>query len=144
MTDPKYIGQMLYVASRVHRNLADEIFSQIGLHRGQVPVFLELSLEDGMTQSDLAQKMELTQATLTNMLHRMEAGNLVFRVNDPSDGRISRVYLTDYGKSIVTKALELANKLDGITFANFSLDEMVMMNKFLERIHTNIKSISTS
>ena len=64
-------GKLLYLVSRAHHNLADRLFGQVGLYRGQAPVLFELVQQDGLTQSELAEKMELSQATLTNLLHRL-------------------------------------------------------------------------
>jgi MarR family transcriptional regulator, organic hydroperoxide resistance regulator len=126
------------LVSRAHHNLASQVFEQLGLHRGQPPVLFELGNQDGMTQSELAKKMEVTPATMTNMLHRMEQAGFITRSRDQGDIRVSRVFLTENGKTILNQAREAADKMDQSAFANFSTEEQNQVGDFLERIHRNL------
>ncbi len=138
MTEEKRLGYLLFLVSRGHHNLANRVFSQAGLSRGQPSVLFELDKSDGITQTELAKTIEVTQATLTNMLHRMEASNLITRVRDTEDGRFTRIYLTDSGRKTLAQAIELKEVMEQTAFAGFSLEEQQLLKKYLERIHTNL------
>jgi DNA-binding MarR family transcriptional regulator len=138
METPLKLGRLLFLVSRAHHNLASQVFMQIGLHRGQPPVLFELGHQDGITQSELADKLEITRATMTNLLNRMESSGLITRSQDQSDSRYSRIYLTDHGRSTLNKARDLAGKMDATAFAGFSLEEQTKMKSFLDRIHQNL------
>ena len=137
MTTEKKPGHLLALVSRAHHNLANRIFGQIDLPRGQPAVLFELGHQDGITQSDLAKKVELSEASMTNMLQRMETSGLVRRQRDQSDARFSRIYLTETGSSTLAKARELAEKMDEMTFAGFTPEEQALMVSFLERVYKN-------
>ncbi|MEA4908544.1 MAG: MarR family transcriptional regulator [Chloroflexi bacterium] len=137
MTD-KALGLLLFQVSRAHHNLASQVFEQLGLHRGQPPVLFELGRQDGITQSELAERMEVRPATLTNMLQRMEAAGFITRCRDQADSRVSRVYLTQAGKDVLVRARELANGMDHTAFAGFSSAEKGQIKDFLERIHASL------
>jgi len=136
----KKLGRLLFLVSRAHHNQASQVFEQLGLYRGQPPVLFELGHQDGTPQVELAEKLELTPATLTNILHRMEASGLVIREPDPADKRISRVFLTPKGRDRLSRSREAADQIDRISFAGFSPEEQALMNEFLERVHTNLTS----
>ena len=138
MTEKSKLGYRLFLVSRAHHNLAFREFGQIGLFRGQPPVLFELGKEEGRTQSELAEKLELTPATLTNLLTRMEHAGLIERRTDASDSRCSRIYLTDAGRVKLSQAIQQTEKMDGIAFAGFSPEEHNTLNQFLERIHQNL------
>lgn len=134
----KNLGYYLYLVSRAHHNRANQVFSKIGLFRGQVPVLFELGRGDGITQSELSIRMELTQATLTNMLHRMESAALIERVRDAQDARFTRVYLTPHGRDTLLQAQELGDKIEQAAIAGFTNEEQQVLKGFLERIHANL------
>ncbi|WP_191083121.1 MarR family winged helix-turn-helix transcriptional regulator [Roseococcus microcysteis] len=56
-------------------------------------------LGDGKTPGQLARAFQLTKATMTNTLQRLEARGLVRLEPDPEDARAKRVFLTDAGRA---------------------------------------------
>lgn len=132
------LGRLLFFVSRAHHNLASQIFMQIGLHRGQPPVLFELGHQEGVTQCELADKLEITRATMTNLLNRMESSGLITRSRDQADSRFTRIYLTEHGKSTLIKARELSAEMDLTAFAGFTKEEQAGMKSFLERVHQNL------
>lgn len=134
----KTMGFLLFLVSRAHHNLATRTFSKLGLFRGQPPVLFELGRNDNLTQTELAEKMEVTPATMTNLLRRLELSGLVNRERDVLDGRISRVSLTQRGVDVVARARELAEGMDRVLFAGFSPHELDTMRDFLQRMHANL------
>jgi MarR family transcriptional regulator, organic hydroperoxide resistance regulator len=140
MVPENKLGLLLVRVSRAHYNLASRVFEGLGLHRGQPPVLFELGCKDGMTQSELAHNLEVTPATITNMLHRMEQAGFITRTRDQDDSRISRVFLTTSGKIILDQVKVLADKMDQTTFAGFSNEEQNQVGDFLDRIRQNLLS----
>jgi MarR family transcriptional regulator, organic hydroperoxide resistance regulator len=138
MIGDQKLGLLLFLVSRAHHNLGDRVFGQLGLHRGQPPVLLELEHQDGISQTKLAKKVEVTPVTITNMLRRMEQAGLILRIRNEADTRISKVFLTDYGKSILEQAKTLIEKMDQAAFAGFSTEEKNQMKDFFQRIHQNL------
>jgi DNA-binding MarR family transcriptional regulator len=134
----KEIGLLLLLVSKAHHKLATQQFEKLGLFRGQPPVLFEIGKKDGITQSELAQKLEVTPATITNLLRRMEDSGLILRVRDDTDFRFSKVHLTEAGKNALDQATETACHIDDILFNGFSSSEQHEISMYLERIHTNL------
>jgi MarR family transcriptional regulator, organic hydroperoxide resistance regulator len=134
------LGRLLYLVSRAHHNLASRTFPQLRLHRGQVGVLFQLEEHDCLNQTVLAEQMEISPATLTNLLNRMETAGFILRRHDQSDSRLSRVCLTEAGNSILSEARKLANEMDLKSFAGFSTEELEKMHEFLQRIHANLSN----
>lgn len=135
-------GRIFALTSRAFHNLAGQVFPQLGLHRGQVAVLLELSDLDGCTQSELVEQLEITPATLTNLLNRMEEAGFITRLRDPDDLRISRVYLSEMGNAIMEQAVGLAKQIDSKALAGLSSEEQETLHELLERVHTNLTTPS--
>jgi DNA-binding MarR family transcriptional regulator len=134
----KDLGTTLFLVSRAHHNKASMIFEQVGLKRGQPPILFKLGTQDGQTQTELAEKLELTTATLTNILQRMEMAGLVTRVREENDKRISRVYLTNLGRVKLDMARDSVIKIDRLAFDGFSPEERELLKLQLERVHHNL------
>jgi len=129
---------LLVNISHLHRIRAHQLLEAIGLYRGQPPVLRALWETEGLTQTDLAARMEVTPATMTKMLQRMEKTGFIYRQNDPQDQRISRVYLTDTGRSIQESLESTWESFENETFGSFTTEEQVQLRSYLLRIRDNL------
>ena len=134
-------GYLLAKTLRNHHYMMHKRFDGMGLHRGQPPLIMELYKHDGMTHSELSKKMEVTPATVTNMVKRMERDGLVVRRRVDEDERISRVYLTDEGKAMREKIMENIKSIESDIFEGFSEEEIKLFNSFMKRITKNLQNM---
>jgi DNA-binding MarR family transcriptional regulator len=134
----QHLDFLLIRVCRVHHNLARQSLEKIGLHRGQPPILFALGKQDGMTHSELAAKMEVTPAAISNMVKRMEQAGFVVRQRDAEDERVSRVYMTDAGRAIYSEMEAIAQQVNETTFAGFTEEERSIMRDFLMRVHGNL------
>jgi len=93
-------------ALHAHRQLMFKILAETGGHPGQAGALRQLAANDGMSQRDLAQNMHLSRPTVTVMLKAMEAHDVVERRVDEKDQRITRVFLTEKGRTLAEQAQE--------------------------------------
>jgi DNA-binding MarR family transcriptional regulator len=99
-------GFLIHDVSRLRRIVVDRALKPLGITRSQWWVLAFLSRHDGMTQTSLANDLDLTKVAIGGLLDRMEASGYVERRSDPSDGRARRVYLTGAGKELVVTIRE--------------------------------------
>ena len=137
----KNLDFLLGQICRLHYNLAGRELESVGLHRGQPRLLLVLTREDGSTHSQLAKHLEVTPATITNMVKRMEQGGFVIRRRDTEDERVSRVYLTKAGQAIIESIKTKMNYINDRTFADFSEAEQAQMRDFLLRVLANLLEV---
>ena len=64
-----------------------------------------LEREDGQTLAALSRRMLVTAGNLTGLVDRAERDGVVERRPDPSDRRLSRVWLTSKGRELVQSLL---------------------------------------
>ncbi len=64
-----------------------------------------LEREDGQTPAELSRRMLVTAGNLTGLVDRAERDGVAERRPDPSDRRLSRVWLTDKGRGLVRQLL---------------------------------------
>jgi MarR family transcriptional regulator for hemolysin len=88
-------GFILNDVARLMRTTFDRRVRTLGFTRSQWWVLNHLFRNDGVTQSELAEILELEKPSLGRLLDRMEAKGWVRREEHASDRRAKRVYLTE-------------------------------------------------
>lgn len=88
-------GFILNDVARLMRTTFDRRVKSLGLTRSQWWVLNHLFRNDGATQSELAEILEVKKATLGRLLDRMEQKGWIRREGHAGDRRAKRVFLTD-------------------------------------------------
>jgi len=135
------IDFLLVQICHLHYARAHELLETIGLFRGQPPVLHALWDQEGLTHTELAERLQVTPATTTKMIQRMEKAGFVLRKPDPADQRLSRVYLTDSGRAVRTAVQAIWAQMEAETFAGFSDEEQGVLHRFLLQIRANLLSL---
>ncbi|MEM8795809.1 MAG: MarR family transcriptional regulator [Pseudomonadota bacterium] len=115
-----------YLANHMARLFArglTERIKPLGLTTGTFPALLELWEEDGLTQKDLVDRLDIEQATMANTLMRMERDGLIVRRKDETDGRSQRVWLTDHARSLHDPAIAAARDENASALSSLSKAE---------------------
>ncbi len=141
MTEKPLADSLVYLmvqTCKAHRALAEKLWSDIGLHVGQDMILRQLWVADGLTQSELAERLCIQPATTTKMLQRMEQTQLIQRQGDPEDQRVSRVYLTNQGRALLKPYEEVMNCLEQHLTEGLSLEERVLLRRLLMQVRDNL------
>lgn len=101
-------GFILHDVARLLRTTYDRRVRDLGLTRSQWWVLTHLFRKDGITQSELAEVLELEKPSLGRLLDRLEAKGWVRRAADPRDRRAKRVYFTDEAETPMRVMREIA------------------------------------
>ena len=136
--EPDSINFLLSRICRLHRARAHTLLEEIGLHRGQPFMLRALWEQEGRAHGELAEHMRVQPATITKMIQRMEKAGFVERRPDPTDQRVSRVYLTDAGRAIQAEVQEVWRTLEDETFAGFTLKERVLLRRLFLQMRENL------
>lgn len=77
-----------------------------GLTQAQFTVLNHcVRLGDGRTPADIASALQVTRATMTSTLKKLETKSLIRILPDEHDGRSKRVFLTEIGRQVREKAI---------------------------------------
>jgi DNA-binding MarR family transcriptional regulator len=132
-------GQLLSRAGELKHRRMHEFLDELGLYSGQSSVLRFLWAQDGLTQTELAECLHRSPSTITKTVQRLEKAGYVQRGPDDSDERISRVFLTDAGRTIRPAVEAIWDRLDNQLFAGFATDELALFCDFLARVSRNIE-----
>ena len=92
--DDGYIGYMLSDVARLIRTVFDRRVRDLGLTRAQWLVLTRVYRRPGVSQTELADMLEIDRASAGRMIDRMEKNGWVERRPDNGDRRINRLHLT--------------------------------------------------
>ncbi|MFP4384503.1 MAG: MarR family winged helix-turn-helix transcriptional regulator [Spirochaetia bacterium] len=127
---------------RIHHRAVHALLENFGLYRGQPPLLHRLWEKDGRTHNELAESLHITPATVSRMIRRLEKNGFLRRQSDPSDERISRVFLTQRGKDVEKEVKAALADLDRRAFGGFSRKERDDLLVYLARIKENLMNRS--
>jgi len=91
----------LVESSRLLRNYIDHRAKGRGTTRAQWIVLFRLRQQEGLSQVDLAEVLELQPISLVRLLDRLVEHGLLERRPDPRDRRANRLFLTASGRQLV-------------------------------------------
>ena len=116
-------GFILHDVARLLRTTYDRRIRELGLTRSQWWVLTHLYRKDGITQSELAEILELEKPSLGRLLDRLEAKGWVRRAADPRDRRAKRVFLTDQVEEPMQMMREIAAEVREDALSGLSPDD---------------------
>lgn len=97
----------LYAASLAMTKLYKPLLEPMGLTYPQYLAMLVLWQGDGLTVSQLGERLALDSGTLTPLLKRLEASGLVQRLRDTTDERRVLLQLTRSGRALKARAVRV-------------------------------------
>jgi MarR family transcriptional regulator, transcriptional regulator for hemolysin len=131
-------GFLLNDVARLLRTAYDRRIRKLGLTRAQWWVLTHLFRGDGISQSVLAETLEIEKATLGRLLDRLEAKRWVRRAHDARDRRIWRVHLTDEVEPALRTMRAIAAELRRDALAGLSAGERERFVDTLLTLKTNL------
>ena len=133
------LGHLMGSVCRLHHTRADQSMERIGLYRGQAILLMIVSRHDGITHSEIAEKLKISPAAATKVIQRMERAGYLQRQADPTDERVSRVYLQDQGRALIAEIEQAFGKLDRAMFEGLSEPDLVRFRDLLTQMAANLE-----
>jgi DNA-binding MarR family transcriptional regulator len=126
----------LYSANLAMGKLYRQLLGRLDLTYPQYLVMLVLWERDGITVSDLGERLFLDSATLTPLLKRLQAAGLVLRTRGTRDERQVIVTLTDEGRALREKTGDIP--VDVFCATGCEIDELVGLKHQLETLRASV------
>lgn len=136
---PQLDGQLcfaLYSTSLAMSKLYRKLLRQLGLTYSQYLVMMVLWERDGLTVSEVGERLFLDSATLTPLLKRMELAELITRTRAASDERQVIISLTAQGGAMRAEAAKLPEAIIGAT--KCSLPQVVALREELNALRSSL------
>ena len=106
------LGFLIHDVSRLRRSAFDRCLKPLNVTRSQWWVLAYLSREDGMTQSQLAEELDLGKVAVGGLIDRLEKTGLLRREADASDRRVNRVFLEPKSKQLISRMRKVSHRMN--------------------------------
>lgn len=134
-------GSAGYLANHMARLFAvglQERIKPLGIAPAQFMVLIELWREDGVSQRDLVERLDVEQATIANTLARMERDGLISRAPHQGDARMKLIRLTPKARRIEAEAVAAARAQNEAALGDLTpaerADFLDMMRRVIARM----------
>jgi MarR family transcriptional regulator, transcriptional regulator for hemolysin len=131
-------GFIMHDVARLMRTGFDRRVRRVGLTRSQWWVLTFLYRREGVTQSELAEDLDIEKATLGRLLDRLEASGWVARRADAKDRRVKRLCLTPAVADLMATMREIAAEMRTEALAGIDADEAEQLVDILLKIKRNL------
>jgi len=132
----------LVESSRLLRNYIDHRAKERGTTRAQWIVLFRLRQQEGLSQVDLAEVLELQPISLVRLLDRLVEHELLERRHDPKDRRANRLFLTEKGRQLVDDLDSLREAIATDVFEKVSEEAIKTSLATLCELKDRIKELS--
>ncbi|MCC8964237.1 MarR family transcriptional regulator [Bradyrhizobium sp. Pear76] len=136
----QFIAQLVE-SSRLLRNYIDHRAKARGTTRAQWIVLFRLREQEGLSQVDLADVLELQPISLVRLLDRLVEHGLLERRPDPRDRRANRLFLTRTGRRLVDDLDSLRDAIAGDVLRDVSDKHVESGLATLREVKDRIKSL---
>ncbi len=134
------IGFLIHDVSRMRRTLYDQAVRPLGITRSQWWVLATLSRrQEGLTQTALAELVEVGKVTLGGLIDRLESGGHVERRSVDHDRRAKQVIITERGQRTLESMREIGRRLNGQILKNLTRAQVLETGEVLHTMKDNLR-----
>ena len=127
-----HLGRLFAQALRIR-------IAQHGVVPGQFAQLLALYEEEGLTQSQLCERVKIDQSTMAHTLQRMERDGLVERRPDPADGRRALIALTERSRKLESELVQAAEEVNSVAARGLTEAEVALALQLVTRMIENLE-----
>jgi DNA-binding MarR family transcriptional regulator len=126
----------LYSTSLAMTKLYKPLLDELGLTYPQYLAMLVLWEKDGLTVSELGERLFLDSGTLTPLLKRLESAGLVARLRDVQDERRVHISLTAAGRKLKGRAARIPGCI--LSASQCSIPELVSLTQQVQALRQRL------
>ncbi|MDI6617735.1 MAG: MarR family winged helix-turn-helix transcriptional regulator [Clostridiales bacterium] len=125
----------------LYRRKVSAILKNIGLYNGQPRLLFHLYEKNGCNQKELSDYLNVSNATITVSLKRMEKCGIIRKVPDRNDLRNNIITLTDKGIIVIDKCKKIFKSINIKMYEGFNHEEIENLQNYYKRIIANLENM---
>lgn len=137
-------GYLLNDVTRHMRRLFDRRALRFELTRAQWRALKTIAHNEGMSQTELAEQIEMEPIPVGRVLDRLQQAGFVERRADPADRRCWRLHLTAKAHAVVDDMEVIAEELRSKALAGIPAADVAQLIDVLNRIKSNLIALDSA
>ena len=138
MSHERTLLDLLTDMTQLHTAYVNRNLSRWGIHSGQGSILAALGIIGPCSQKDLAEFRQVSPATISVMLSRMEAKGLIDRTPSEEGGKRNQITLTQEGRRISDEMASVMPSENAKIFEGLSEDDMETAARIFLIIRDNL------
>lgn len=140
--DQHFIGYTITDVGRLLRTVFERRVRAFGLTRAQWLIIARLHRRPGLSQSEIADLLEIEKAPAGRLIERMEAKNWLQRRSDARDRRVNRLYLTSKANRLHTAIWPIAEATVDDALHDLSSAERQRLSALMARVKMTLQVLA--
>jgi DNA-binding MarR family transcriptional regulator len=132
------VGPRVSFLAKLMRQAFNEAVAEQGLFSGQQDIVLVLADNEGITLSELAKIVDISTASASVSIKRMEKAGFVYKEPDENDARIIRLYPTQKAKQAPENIRKKMDSLESVLKKGMTKQQGEELAELLEVAIQNI------
>lgn len=124
----------LYMAFKKMQIQFSDLAEQMGLDPAPLSALLKLWRQDGLTITELGDKLFLKASTITSLIDRMERDGLVRRERNLEDRRVVRIFLTEKARNLEGQFPSFEEYIQDKVKDRFTAEEIETLIRLLNKM----------
>lgn len=120
------------------RQVFNQAVSEEGLFSGQQDILFAITEDEGITLGALAKKIDVSVATASVSVKRMEKSGFIKKRCDKNDARIIRLYPTEKAKTVPENIRRKMDNLEDTISKGMSKEEISVFSNMLQTAIDNL------
>lgn len=135
------IGRRLAATAKAVRAFTEHRLASADSSLATMIITRILAAEPGLSQRQIAARMDLRAPTVLRHLERMESDGFISRARDENDRRVQRVQLTKKGRAVRRRLERTAADAHRTTTAIFTPTELATFERMLDRLAEHARGL---
>ncbi len=135
-------AESLHLAAHGWRTALDRRLRPLGYSRSRWMVLLHVSLKDGISHRELADRLGIEAPTVVRLIDRMEAEGLLGRRASETDRRVKHLHLSAAGRKEVERIRASAAEVRKEALAGLDKAELSTTLNVLQKIRTTLEHLA--
>jgi DNA-binding MarR family transcriptional regulator len=140
--DEHYIGYTITDVGRLLRTVFERRVRAVGLTRAQWLVIARVHRRPGLSQSEVADLLEIEKASAGRLVDRMEAKGWLTRRADANDRRINRLHLTPAAERLHATIWPIAEATVDDALSDLSAEERRRLTRLMTRVKGKLLALA--
>lgn len=140
--DERHAAYLISDVARLLRTVFDRRVRNLGLTRAQWLAVTRLHRRPGLSQSEVADLLEIEKATACRLLDRLETKKWIERRPDSGDRRIKRIYLTSRASQVHASIWPVAESTVEEALSDLSSEERLQFTDIMNRIKGKLQALA--
>lgn len=140
--DEDYIGYTITDVARLMRTVFERRVRASGMTRAQWMVIARVHRRPGLSQSEVADLLEIEKASAGRLIDRMQAKGWLERRNDNSDRRVNRLHLTRKAEQMHAAIWPIAESTVDDAMDDLAPEERRLLTRLMTRVKTKLQALT--